>query len=214
MSKALKGIFFDMDGVIIDSDPLWNYIIATVMTKYHLNADVLDETDGYNLSTEMAIKMILEHSNRYTPELFSEILTTIDRLYAENHKSMTSLIEPMAEVLQQLKEKNKRLILVSNSSRRQVDRILEHYQLAHYFDSCVTSDDVANGKPDKAPYLEALRRSGLKKEEVIVVEDSLTGITAAKNAGLNYIVVSKSRIPNEHPIPHSMLLTHLNASTC
>lgn len=214
MNNVLKGIFFDMDGVILDSDPLWNYIIATVIAKYHLNADVLHETDGYNLSTEMAIKMILEQNNRYTTILFSEILTMIDRLYAENYKSLTSLIEPMPEVLQQLKEKNMKLILVSNSSRKQVNRIMKHYQLAHYFDSRITSDDVATGKPDKAPYLEALRRSGLKKEEVLVVEDSLTGIAAAKNAGLNYIAVNKNRIPNETPIPHAMLLTHIIDFRC
>lgn len=214
MKAVLKGIFFDLDGVIIDSAPLWDYIIDTIIDKYTLNTDVLKETDGYNLSTEEAIRTILKYSNRYTLSLYLEILACIDRLYTTNFKKKTSLIDSIPDVLDWLKEQGKTLVLVSNSSRVQVDLIVSHYQLNNYFDCIITSDDVTKGKPDKEPYIKALQLSELKKSEIWVVEDSLTGINSAKNAGLNYIAVNNDNIPNENTIRHSMLLEYIKEHIC
>lgn len=209
MKETIKGVFFDLDGVIIDSDPLWNYIVETIINKFDLDTNILKETDGYNLSTEEAIKTILEHSNRYTLFLYSEILAYIDQLYAGNFKEKTSLMEGMLTVLDWLKGENKTLILVSNSSRIQVDLIVNHYRLGSYFNNLITSNEVKRGKPDKEAYIKALELSGFKKTEVLVVEDSLTGINSAKNAGLNYVVTNKDSIPNEKTIKHAMFLAYM-----
>lgn len=198
-----------MDGVIIDSDLLWSDIIASIVDRFSLDTNILKETDGYNLSTEEAIKTILKHTDRYTLSLYSEILAYIDQSYATHFKEKTSLIEGIPVLLDWLKEKKKTLVLVSNSSRTQVDLIVGHYQLGHYFNHIITSDEVMRGKPDKEPYIKALQLSGLQKKEVLVVEDSLTGIASAKNGGLNYVMVNKHNIPGERPIPHSMLLEYI-----
>lgn len=200
-----------MDGVVIDSSPLWDYIIKTVVDKYSLNTELLKGNDGYNLSTEEAIKMILKYSNRYTLSLYSEIIEYVEHLYILNFQTKTSLIAGIIDVLEWLTDKNIKLVLVSNSSQTQVAAIVKHYQLDTYFQDIITSNDVKNGKPDKEPYIKALEKSGLQKNEALVIEDSLTGIDSAKNAGLDYIVVNNNRINGEDVIKNNMLLEYIKS---
>ena len=55
--RKYKGVFFDMDGVVIDSSALWDHITETVKSEYDLDMSVLEESDGFNLSTEEAIRL-------------------------------------------------------------------------------------------------------------------------------------------------------------
>lgn len=213
MTANIKGVFFDLDGVIINSAPLWDYIITTIVDKYTLNTELLKENDGYNLSTEDAIKLILEKSNRFNLRLYSEITEHIEHLYALSFKGKTSLMNEIVDVLEWLRDKNIKLTLVSNSSKKQVETILKYYKLNKYFqNNMITSNDVKLGKPDKEPYLRALEKSGLLKNEVIVVEDSLTGVASAKNAGLNYIMVDTKM--NNTPIVNQMTLLEYLKKYC
>lgn len=190
MTNNIKGVFFDLDGVIINSSSLWDYIITAIVDKYALDTELLKENDGYNLSTEDAIRLILEKSNRFSPSLYSEITEHIEYLYALSFKEKTSLMDEITDVLEWLMNNNIKLALVSNSSNTQVATILEYYELNKYFSqNIVTSTEVIQGKPHQEPYLKALEKSGLQKGEVLVVEDSLTGIASAKNAELEYILV-------------------------
>lgn len=210
MKREHKGIFFDLDGVIINSDPLWDYIITTIISKYSLNTEFLKQNDGYNFSTEDAIKMILKHSNRYTLTLYTEIIECVDSLYADNYESKTSLITGVIDVLEWLHLNGFILALVSNSSKAQVERIVKHYNLNRYFqDKIIASDDVKLGKPDKEPYIKAINKTGLQKEDVLVIEDSLTGITSAKNAGLSYVRVNNGMLYFNTDTDKNTLLEHI-----
>ncbi len=194
MTNNIKGVFFDLDGVIINSSSLWDYIITTIVDKYALDTELLKENDGYNLSTEDAIRLILEKSNRFSPSLYSEITEHIEYLYALYFTEKTSLMDEIIDVLEWLMNNNIKLALVSNSSNTQVATILEYYELNKYFcQNIVTSTEVIQGKPHQEPYLKALEKSGLQKGEVLVVEDSLTGIASAKNAELEYILVDNKK---------------------
>lgn len=205
MRGEIKALFFDMDGVIIDSNPLWNHILDSTIGKYALDTECLEQNDdGFNLSTEEAIAAILRSSGRYTEALYAEILEYMDNLYARNFESKTCLLDGIPEVLRWAKDSRVRLTLVSNSSRVQVGRILNHYNLSRYFDTIITSDDVNAGKPDKEPYVKALRVAGVLPNEALVVEDSATGITAARNADIECIVVGGDALP------HEALLNYLN----
>lgn len=194
MTNNIKGVFFDLDGVIINSSSLWDYIITTIVDKYALDTELLKENDGYNLSTEDAIRLILEKSNRFSPSLYSEITEHIEYLYALYFTEKTSLMDEIIDVLEWLMNNNIKLALVSNSSNTQVATILKYYELNKYFcQNIVTSTDVIQSKPHQEPYLKALQKSGLQKGEVLVVEDSLTGIASAKNAELEYILVDNKK---------------------
>lgn len=198
MKAEIKGVFFDLDGVVIDSSPLWSYIIETIVDRYDLNTDLLRENDGYNLSTEDAIKMILEYSNRFSSTFYSEIIEYVEHLYTLHFKAKTALIKDIIDVFEWLTNRNIKLALVSNSSQRQVDTILKYYKLDKYFKDIITSDDVKYGKPHKEPYIKALQQSGFCQNEVLIIEDSFTGVASAQNAGLNYIMINDNIIDNKN----------------
>ncbi len=176
-----------MDGVIVDSAPLWAHIMDTVQSRFGLDFSVLENNDGFNLSTSEALKLVLESEGRYSDALLEDILHRIDILYSL-HRDMVSLMPGMAETLEMLHERGVHTALVSNSSRQQVDMVLDSLCLRKYFQTVVTADDVTCGKPDAEPYLRAIELTGLTAADAVAVEDSPTGIVAAVNAGLLCLV--------------------------
>lgn len=189
-------VLFDMDGVIIDSDPLWNHIVSVIKDRYALDMSVLEKNDGYNLSTREAIRLVLEDMGRYSDSLFDGILSDIDRLYAGGVGRLTTLEPGITEVLEMLESSGAGMVLVSNSSRCQVDLVMARYGLDRYFSHTLSADDVTKGKPDGEAYRKALCISGARAGETVVVEDSDTGVAAAMDAGLMCIRVS-DRVPVE-----------------
>lgn len=186
----IKGVFFDMDGTVADTESLWRYIIDSISDRFGLDFTFFDRVeDGYNLAMADALKLILEENGRYSAELEKEILDEVDVLYEIALNGKTSLIGGIPELLQTLRDRGIVSVLVSNSTRRQAGMILEHYGLSHLIGFIVAADDVARGKPDREPYCRALELTGLVPEEVVAVEDSDTGEKSAAGAGIACIRV-------------------------
>ncbi|MBF0597421.1 HAD family hydrolase [Faecalibacter rhinopitheci] len=186
MEQKIKAIFFDFDGVIVDSLQLWNLMFEEVGKTYKLNATCLLENDGLNFTTNEAIQLMLENQQRFTTDLYEEIIDWTELFYVEHFHHYIKLNDYVIEMLGNLKSNHIQILLVSNSSRKQINHAFKVLKLHPYFDHTITADDVLKGKPDAEPYLKALLLSQKQKEEIIVIEDSLTGIDAAKNAGLTY----------------------------
>ncbi len=186
----IKGVFFDMDGTVADTESLWRYIIDSISDRFGLDFTFFDRVeDGYNLAMADALKLILEENGRYSAELEKEILDEVDVLYETALNGKTFLIGGIPELLQTLRDRGIVSVLVSNSTRRQAGMILEHYGLSHLIGFIVAADDVARGKPDREPYCRALELTGLVPEEVVAVEDSDTGEKSAAGAGIACIRV-------------------------
>ena len=200
----IKGVFFDMDGVVIDSSRLWNDIITELSAKYNLDLMVVESAAMKNLSTKEAMKIVLESMGMYSDALLGDILEDIDVMYEKGLSPLTSVIDGIPEILQLLGRESIARVLVSNSTRKQVLMVLRHYGLEDSFDYSVASDDVSKGKPDAEPYLKALQLTGLAPEEALVVEDSDTGVQAAEAASIECIKVS----PNSGCETHDMLVKY------
>lgn len=202
MMGRYRGVFFDMDGTVADTISLWDHIIGTIKSEYDLDMAVLEKSDGFNLSNEDAIRVVLEDAGRFSESLHSEILCRIDTLYEAFLASFAGLEDGICRTLERLEEAGVKMVLVSNSSRRQVDMCLSHLGIADFFCGTVTSDDVTEAKPSAEPYLRALEISGLDREEVVAVEDSETGARAASAASMPCILIYDGS-----PVPSSPGLT-------
>jgi HAD superfamily hydrolase (TIGR01509 family) len=100
-------------------------------------------------------------------------------------------------LLKQLKKQNFKIGIASRSSKQTMINILENSKLLDYFDEIVSGEDVKQLKPDPECYLLCSYRLGTTPEEFIAVEDSATGISAAKSAGAKCIAITNTHTIDE-----------------
>ena len=184
-SGKYRGVFFDMDGVVIDSGRLWEHIIGRIESKFALDLSVIGDSGKKSLSSEDAVRLVLERTGRFSPALYAEILQEIEAVYSESFSSLVAMKDGIRELLSALKERNVTMALVSNSSARQVRTVLGHFALGEFFSVAVSSDDVSEGKPSPEPYLKALELTGLDAGEVLALEDSDEGERSAASAAVD-----------------------------
>ena len=186
MEKSLKYIFWDNDGVLVDTEKL--YFEATKI--------VLKE-EGLNLSKDIFVKNILNQSRgvwflleekNYSQNKINILREKRNEIYHNFLKNEITLIPGVNETLKKCSEKFKMAIVTS--SRK------DHFLTTHnstgslkYFDFYLTRENYKISKPDPEPYLLALKQSGVASSEVIVIEDSERGLKSALSAGLKCIII-------------------------
>ncbi len=187
--QVFKAIFWDNDGTLVDTEPLF----------FEATKQVLSEV-GVTLTMDFYINKQLK-LNISTYELAREKGISEDRIIELRRKrnkifmdSLEKGIEPMDGVEAVLESlESKYLMGIVTSSR------LDHFEMTmrsagikQYFDFVITKEDITNEKPDPEPYLLALERTGLLPEECLVIEDTERGVVSAKAANLTCYA-----IPNE-----------------
>lgn len=193
----IKGVIFDMDGLMIDSE----------IETYRGYKKIL-ESYGYDLSLEF-FKTLLGNNmvtvkNKFI-EHFSDDLP-IDTIVSELHQYLHDTFEQngvplkkgLIELLSYLKENNYKTIVATGSSRPRVLHILNKANISHLFDDCICGDEVSVGKPNPETFIKACDKLGLNHDEVIVLEDSEAGILAAYNGNMKVICIPDML---QHP-PH------------
>lgn len=189
----LKAIIFDMDGVLVDSMSLQADSWYTVFKEIGIE---IKREDIYLLEGSNArgiIKAIFEKAGKKPEPEQIEYL-------AKKKKEVFNfdLLKPFKGTLDCLKELKPHFTLaaVSGSSSFTVGRAINKF-FPGFFDVIITGDEMENGKPDPDPYLKALQRLDLDKNECFVVENSPFGITAAKRAKLYCVAVASTLEPEK-----------------
>ena len=105
-------------------------------------------------------------------------------------------------LLERLLQKGTRLFLVTGASRGSTERVLEFTKLGRFFQGITTAEDIHSGKPSPDAYLHTVARHGLDKQDCLVVEDEENGVTAARGAGLDAVLINTPLelpgVPNVH----------------
>lgn len=186
----MKGIIFDMDGLMIDSEKLY---FATGREIAAAHGKTVDDRTFWKMMGRSPIDSITIFVEEVgLPLSPQETLVERDRIMA---RKLAHELEPMPglmETLQTLRERY-RLAIATGSPTKFLDVVVDNLQLASYFDVLQSSDDIRNGKPHPEIYERAAARLGLTPQECCVLEDSSNGALAGKRAGCYVIAV-----PNEH----------------
>jgi HAD superfamily hydrolase (TIGR01509 family) len=180
MSKSLiAAVLWDMDGVLIDSEPGYNITVAEMVNSL-----------GYPYG-ECEIAKVTGSSYKNIAETlgFDMPRETIQRLYVEAlmqsiRVNVSSLCEGAPEFLDILKTRGVKLAIGSSSPKELVDFAVDKFGLHKWFDVIVTGKDAENGKPSPEIYLKCAKLLGVAPSECLVIEDSANGILAGKNAGM------------------------------
>lgn len=185
MSK-LKAVLFDMDGVLLDSEPLHDKIAILVLQKFGIEAnhDILNKYVGSSSKVmweDLVVRFSLPSTSEELLDLYWK--TIIDELKISGIQASEGIL-----VLLENLRASKIVTAVASSSRRDfILAVMDYIGIAGYMDEIVDGFSIKNGKPAPDIYLEAARRLGVKSDECLVIEDSTNGINAGKNAGTKVV---------------------------
>jgi HAD superfamily hydrolase (TIGR01509 family) len=184
---ALEAVIFDMDGVLIDSEPI--HLEATRVVLADLGIDyVPDPDENFCGCTDWDVFHALR--TRYALEPDENALASV--WIARTVELLSQPLVPMAgvpEVLHTLRQSGLRLALASSSAPSIIAATLTGLGLRDVFEFTVSGHDVGRGKPAPDIFVEAARRLGLGPDALLVVEDSSNGLLAAIAAGIRCVAV-------------------------
>lgn len=182
----VKAFIFDMDGVIIDSEPIHFEVDQKVMAHFGIDMKP-EELDRFVGMTNPEMWRIVKEEYPISQSI-SEL---IDYQVSSKIDLINSLdLAPIAgirELIQALKEHDVKLALASSSPPNFIEAVLNKFQLRAYFDCVVSGEEVARGKPAPDVFLQAAHLLSVQPSECIVLEDSGNGVKAAKAANMTCI---------------------------
>ncbi len=191
-AAAVDAVVFDMDGVLVDSEHLWDEIREQLARerggRWHERA----QADMMGMSSpEWSTYM---HDTIGLPESPEEINAEVVRRLLARYRESLPLLPGAVEAVQRLSARWP-LGLASSSNREVIDAVLSTAGIADRFQATVSSEEVERGKPAPDVYLEAARRLGVEPRRSVAVEDSRNGIRSARAAGMRVVAIPNPRYP-------------------
>ena len=187
--ESKVAFIFDMDGVIIDSEPLHERASKHVFSAFgiELNATIFEPFKG---QTDRAIVTHLVDKHDIKDATVDELLQQKRDAYA----TFIDELHPIPGAIAFIQEVaiSHRLALTTSASRRNQQLAFQKFNLHPFFEAVVTSNDISNPKPHPEPYQVTVQKLGLKPEECVVIEDSTNGVRSAAAAGCVVIGITTS----------------------
>jgi len=206
----LKAIIFDMDGVIVNSEPL------------HRKA-YFDMFEEFNLS--VSNKLYESFTGKSTSAICKELCEIFDlsisheKLMLSKRKHFKTIFDNDPEfqmiggALSLIKNyfyNNLTLILASSASMTNINRIFKKFNLDKFFKAKISGADLKESKPNPEIFIKAAKLSGFNKDECIVIEDSTNGIIASKSAGIYCIGFNSPNSKNQNYDKADLVVSNFN----
>jgi beta-phosphoglucomutase family hydrolase len=180
----LKAVIFDMDGVIIDSEPLHNKAYNNMFKEVGIEVSRALYESFTGQSTINICKRLCEHFNlEQAPETLVALKRKYYKQFFETNSDLT-LIDGVLDLIKDYHKNGLTLVLGSSAAMTSINQIFERFDLNQYFKAKLSGADLKESKPHPEIFIKAAEASGFKPKECIVIEDSTNGIKAAKDAGI------------------------------
>jgi HAD superfamily hydrolase (TIGR01509 family) len=197
----LKAVLFDMDGVIVDTEPLH-------FKAYHnmfkdVSIDVSEELyDSFTGQSTLNIcrRLVAHFELRHTPEYLVNIKRQHFKYLFDNDADL-ALMDGVLDLIKDYYYNGLTLVVASSASMPNINCIFERFELNPFFSGKFSGADLKRSKPHPEIFIKAAEHTGFKKSECMVIEDSTNGITAAKAAEI-FCVGFKS--PHSHGQDYAM----------
>ncbi len=188
----IDAVIFDMDGLLVDSEPVWDRARLDMAARLGKDWNKDDHHAIMGTSTQGWVDyMIKRWDLKLSPEEVEDEIAA--RMVALYEREIPFLPGAVAAV--KLASANFPTGLASGSIRKLIDLVTAAPEVADRFRVILSADEVARGKPHPDVYLEAAQRLGVKPDRCVCLEDSSNGILAGKNAGLKVVAVPDPRFP-------------------
>ncbi|SRR6266403_476675 len=183
----MKGAIFDLDGVLVDSHPV--HFRAWIRLLRSIGTSVKDHDLTFILEGRKREEILQHFLGELTDGQLEHYGQQKDLFFREECNDIET-VSGVREFLQNLAAASIPMAVASCGSKSRVDHLLELLDLCRYFQAIVTGDEVKRGKPDPAIFHLAAQRYGVAPEDSVCFEDSVSGITAAKAAGMKCLGIA------------------------
>jgi HAD superfamily hydrolase (TIGR01509 family) len=192
VSAAIEAVVFDLDGVLLQSEEVWDEVRRRFVRERGGRYD--DEVQRAMMGMSSPEWSRYLHKEAGVPDEPGEIDAEVVRRMLAAYREELPLLPGAVEAVRRLAARFP-LGLASSSNRELIDAVLELAGVAGCFRATVSSGEVARGKPAPDVYLEAALRLGARPERCAAVEDSHAGIRAAKAAGMRVVAIPNPAYP-------------------
>jgi len=192
----MSAILFDMDGTLIDSEPLWLKAEIEVMAEVGCHWDEQDQINCLGGPAERTERYMQERSQNIKP--YGYFINRLHEVMRARITNELDLIPNALSLLKECKDAGIKTALVTASSRDLMTIVLKRFPIGT-FDVIVSGDDVEKSKPDPAPYLLAAKQLSVDILKCLVLEDSLTGVQSGLSSGAKVIGIPHLVQMSEHP---------------
>ncbi|MDQ2967281.1 MAG: HAD family phosphatase [Actinomycetota bacterium] len=188
----IDAVVFDLDGVIIDSEQLWDEVREGLAGERGGRWSEQAQADMMGMSSTEWSRYMHEVVGLLEPpeEINREVVHRMLERYAER----LPLIDGALDAVKRLAA-HWALGVASSSNRELIDHVLALSGLAPYFEVTVSSEEVDRGKPAPDVYLEAARRLGSEASRSVAIEDSASGVRSAHAAGMRVVAIPNRAFP-------------------
>ena len=180
----LKAVIFDMDGVIVNSEPLHHLAYKKMFEEFQLDVSNSLYESFTGQSTYSICKQLCDifNLNKDPNELVLSKRKHFKVIFEGD--SSFQMIDGAMNLIENYFNNDLTLILASSASMTNINRIFKKFDLNKFFKAKISGADLKESKPNPEIFVKAAEFSGFDKEECIVIEDSTNGIMAAKSAGI------------------------------
>lgn len=188
MTEQFDAVIYDMDGLMIDSEPFWRQAEMKVFATVGLNLTEQDciETTGFRFDE------VVEHwwhrqpwADKTKTQIHDEVLDEMENAITHHAHGMTGLLQS----LDFFKAKGVKMAVASSSAMRLIKATVKKLKIESYFDILVSAEHETYGKPHPAVFLRTAEMLKVRPERCLVLEDSFNGLLAAKAAKMKCILV-------------------------
>ena len=181
--KTVRALIFDMDGVLIDSEPGYNRAERKLFEKLGLtyDSDAIAAVTGAN--NFVVADIIAERYPEFAPRRSEVAGMYEDSLYGALIEDVDGLIPGVEDWMLRARAAGLKIAIGSSSSDRMVFHVIESFGLAKLLDAVVTGDMTPRGKPHPDIFLSACARLNLPPRSCMIIEDSVNGLAAGRAAG-------------------------------
>ncbi|MFM6947314.1 MAG: hexitol phosphatase HxpB [Flavobacteriales bacterium] len=198
--KDFKAVIYDMDGVLIDSEPLWKIAMETVFGQYGSTLTKADfqKTVGLRIDEVIHFWNLHEGWNLTNEKVVEqEIIATLISLILAAPKELKGV----SDSLHFFRKKGLKIGLATSSSELLIQTVLEALNLKHMFDFTYSAEHEPFGKPHPGVYLKVAQELGVKATQCLVIEDSWNGVLSGLAARMKVCC-----IPEKTHLPHPNLV--------
>jgi len=191
MTQRIRAVVFDLDGLIFNTEDLYQHVGSLVLRRRGKNFDddLLDQMMGRQ--PKIALQMMIDYHD--LNDSVEQLALESEEVFREILDERLELMPGFIDLMQALEQATIPKAVATSSGRDFTSNVLGRFNLQQRFEFILTSEDVRQGKPEPEVYLTAAQRFGVDPSEMLVLEDSQNGCRAAIASGAFAVAVPTGR---------------------